>query len=225
MRSDESRRKRAIGSGNDRHSIDHLFAAVCRGDPGEFDRLMNSYRPFLASIIRRGMDAKLRSVLEPEDVMQDVMLSAYRGIAEANFASDASFRSWLQTLAQNRLADLFRRHFKTQRRISSALSLDETTNGPDGRHRSDGIPAKGPGTTTLVSRREAVERVEALLALVRPKDRELVRLAFIELVPTSEIAARLGMKPEAVRKRYSRVLDSCRVAFRRFADRNGGSVE
>ncbi|MBI1852784.1 MAG: sigma-70 family RNA polymerase sigma factor [Planctomycetes bacterium] len=209
------------GSDDDRHSLERVLTAVRRGDHDEFDRLMGAYRPFLADVVRNGMDARLRSVLEPEDVMQDVMLAAYRGIADADFRSASAFRGWLETLARNRLVDLFRRHFKTQRRVSNAVSLDETIAGSGGAHRGDAIAANGPGPTTIVSRREAAEALEAVLAHCRPKDRELIRLVTVDRLPTREIAARLGKKPEAVRKALARALDACRAAIRRSSSRNG----
>jgi RNA polymerase sigma-70 factor, ECF subfamily len=208
-----------------RRTLEKTITAVRRGDHAEFERLLTAYRPLLAEAIRKGMDARLRSVMESEDVMQDVMLAAYRGIGEAEFADDGAFRAWLQTLVRHRLVDLVRRHFKTQRRVAGALSLDETVSpGTDGAHRGDFVAAKGPGPTTIVSRRDSAEALEAVLARCRPKDRELIRLIAIERLPTREIAARLGKKPEAVRKALARALEACRTAFQRSSSSGGNEA-
>jgi RNA polymerase sigma-70 factor (ECF subfamily) len=191
-----------------------VFVAVRNGERDEFDRLMETYRPLVAEIVRNQMTPRLRTVLEPDDVLQDVMLSAYRGIGEARFASESAFRGWLQVMTRNRLIDLDRRHFKTERRPANVKSLDETVHGPDGSgRRGDAVPSAGPGPSTVVGRREIAEAIEDAIAHCRPKDRELIRLVLVDRLPIPEIADRLGKKPAAVRKALSRALEACRSAF------------
>jgi RNA polymerase sigma-70 factor (subfamily 1) len=196
-------------------STQRLVAAVRRGDRGEFDALLEPHRAFLREVIHRGMDARLRAVLEPEDVMQDVMLAAYRGLAEARFPSEAAFRGWLETLARNRLIDLVRRHFKTERRLHPAVSLDETAAGSEGVHLREAIPAYGPGASTIATRREEAEALEQILKRLPAHHREIIRLLEIERLSTAEIAVRLGKKPATLRKALARALKACRDAMKK----------
>ena len=134
-------------------------------------------------------------------------------VGEARFASESAFRGWLQVMTRNRLIDLDRRHFKTDRRPANVKSLDETVHGPDGsQRRGDAVPAAGPGPSTVIGRREIAEAIEDAIAHCRPKDRELIRLVLVDRLPISEIADRLGKKPAAVRKALSRALDASEQA-------------
>lgn len=174
---------------------------------------METQQDYLRRIVRRRMDVRLRSVMEPEDVVQEVMIATYRSLGHVDFPSERTFRRWLGVLAQNRLIDLMRRHFYTARRSSDNLSLDETVghdeSGGSVRVREQ-LPNYDPGPSTIVSRREAAEALEAVLARIPAQYRELIRLLQVERLPTREIATRLGKKPEAVRSMLSRALSACR---------------
>lgn len=68
------------------------FSSPRSGDRTGFEELMRKHRDFLRRTIELGMDPRLRSVLEPEDVMQDVMVTAYRAIGGADFPNGLAFR-------------------------------------------------------------------------------------------------------------------------------------
>lgn len=192
------------------------FRSPKPGDHSGFERLMLEHAGFLRGVIESNMNPRLRSVLEPEDVLQDVMIAAYRSIGEADFPSARSFRGWLGVLVQHRVVDLARRYFGTQRRRGAILSLDETAaadeSGAPARVR-ERIPSYDPGPPSIATRREAAEALERVLARIPPHYRKIIRLVQVERLPTREIAARLGKKPEAVRKSLSRALEACRLAM------------
>jgi RNA polymerase sigma-70 factor (ECF subfamily) len=194
-------------------SLARMFEAIRRGDRDGFDRLLGKYRPLIGGIVSNQMHHRLRSVLEPEDVVQDVLIAAYRGMGGARFAGEAGFEAWLRTLVTNRLRDLGRQHFKTAKRPSNVRSLDDTVSGSVDGHVGDFVAGDGPGPSTVVGRRELAERLFRALASCRPAVRELIILVFVEKLPINEIAIRQGRSPEAVRKALSRALDDCREAL------------
>lgn len=188
------------------------------GDHKGFERLMGGYAGFLRKVIESNMDARLRSVLELDDVMQDVMIAAYRSIGDADFPSVQAFQRWLGVLARNRLIDLARRYFGTQRRCGPTSSLDETAapteSGVPTRVR-ESVASYDPSPSSIATRREAAETLERVLARIPPHYREIIRLVQIERLPTREIATRMGKKPATVRKSLSRALEACRAAMLR----------
>ncbi len=200
------------GSGD---SLDSISIVVRRGDRDGFNRLMSDYMEFLQNSVERRMDAKLRQVQEPQDVVQDVLLQAYRGFFDAKFPNNGAFRSWLETLVKNRLIDLDRRHFRTQRRQMPVRSLDETVPGSEGMHRGDQVAAQGPSPSSWAGRREAVEALDRVIASLSPRDRELIRFFHLEGLPYLEIATRTGMTVAAVRKAVPRALKAAGAAMKR----------
>ncbi|MHC4515402.1 MAG: RNA polymerase sigma factor [Planctomycetota bacterium] len=200
-----------------------MFCAPKPGDHAGFERVMLEHTEFLQRAIHSKMDARLRSVLEPDDVMQDVMIAAYRSIGDADFPSAQAFRRWLGVLVQNRLVDLARRYFGTKRRCGTTTSLDETAGPGDSGapvRARERVPSYDPSPSSIATRREAAEALEHVLACIPPHYRQIIRLVQIERLSTREIAARMGKKPEAVRKCLSRALEACRKAMLRKAPQN-----
>ena len=195
-------------------SLARLIDAIRRGDRDGFDRLLESYRPLIAGTATREMSHKLRKVMEPEDVVQDVMLAAYRGMLVATFTGAHGFEAWLKTLVTNRLIDLERRHFKTVRRKTDVRSIDETVgDGSAAGPLSLALFGNGPGPSTIFSRREMAERLSIAVARCRPKVRALLAQTYVEGLSVAEIAVRQGRSQAAVRKALSRAVDECRDAF------------
>ncbi len=183
------------------------------GDHAGFERLMQEHREFLRRAIESGMDPRLRSVLEPEDVFQDVMIAAYRAIGSVDFPSAQAFRRWLEVLTRNRLVDLTRRHFGTRRRKHAKVSLDQSVAADEtgaGRRIRDRVPAQDPSPSAIATHREALEALDRVLGGIAAHHRQIIRMVHIDRLSTREIAARTGKTQEAVRKILSRALDSCR---------------
>jgi RNA polymerase sigma-70 factor (ECF subfamily) len=208
--------------GGERPDRGALFRSVRRGDREEFDHLMAAYREFLSRAIAEKMDSRLRTVMQPEDVMQDVLIAVYRGIAEAVFPSEAAFLRWLETIVRNQMASLARRHFCPLRGGGPPLSIDESGPGESsgGMRVADGIPCEDPSPSSEANRREVVEALLKVLSKLPPRYREVIRLRVFEDLSTREIAARIGNTEGGVRKLEERALKACRRALGR--DSRGG---
>jgi RNA polymerase sigma-70 factor (ECF subfamily) len=199
-------------AGSGEPNFHELVASARRGDRDSFERLMALHAGFLVPFVERTMDVRLRVVLDAEDVLQDVRLAAFRSLADADFPAPEAFRGWLETIAKNRLIDLVRRHCSRRRQEGRALSLDETV----GRSESGGsiprkelVPGADPTASSIATRREAAEALEGVLARIAPHYRQVIRFVFVDRMPTTEIASRMGKSPEAVRKIFSRALEAC----------------
>ncbi len=57
-----------------------------------------------------------------------------------------------------------------------------------------------------VERNEAISRLHNAIAALSPKQRELLRLAYFENMPQTEIAARKGVRKTAINNRLTRIL-------------------
>ncbi|HKB15317.1 MAG TPA: sigma-70 family RNA polymerase sigma factor [Planctomycetota bacterium] len=203
-------------AGAERADPGALFRSAHRGDREEFDRLMATYGGFIARAVEERMDPLLRSVMQAEDVVQDVLIAVYRGIGEAVFESEGKFLGWLGTIVHNEVNDLRRRHFCQRRGGGPPLSLDEPGpgEGSDVAKLGEAIPTDDTGPISAAGRREQMESLEVVLSRLRPHHRQVIRLAVIEGLPTREIAARVGKRVETVRKMLERALEACRVALR-----------
>ncbi len=176
---------------------------------------MAAYREFLSRAIAEKMDARLSMVMQPEDVMQDVLIAIYRGIGEAAFPSEGAFLRWLETIVRNRMASLARRHFCIRRGGGPPQSIDESGPGESsgGMRVAEAIPCEDPSPSSQANQREMVEALRKVLSKLPPRYREVIRLRVFEDLSTREIAARVGRSEGAVRKLQERALEACREAM------------
>ena len=130
------------------------------------------------TMVYRLAHARTGSVQDAEDVAQDVMLRLSRH--ERSIRSEEHLKAWLIRATVNRANSLFR---SAWRRKTLPLEAAARTERPE-----------PPQHDTLT---------DALSAL-SPKQRVVVHLYYYEEMRVDEIAAALGIRPDAVKMRLSR---------------------
>ncbi|MFT4044003.1 MAG: RNA polymerase sigma factor [Gordonia sp. (in: high G+C Gram-positive bacteria)] len=86
------------------HTDDQLAAAAAAGDSEAFAVLVRAVSPSLLRYLRRMVDDPQTA----EDLAQDTLLDAWRGLPDFEFHS--SFRTWMFRIAHRRTVDHWRRH-------------------------------------------------------------------------------------------------------------------
>jgi RNA polymerase sigma-70 factor (ECF subfamily) len=141
-----------------------------------------------------------------DDLAADVWLAVARGLGRFT-GDEAAFRSWLFTIARNRLIEHRRRQ---ARRRTEPLPL-ERLDGPIARAEG-GDPA-----WLVVERLGTRETIEALVAELAPDQAEAVLLRVLGGFDVAEVARIMGRSPGNVR-----VL--CHRALRRLAATQNAEV-
>jgi len=174
----------AAGKGGDGEIVD----AVRRGDHRE--ALMLCARQHGRSLGRLCM-ALLGSASEADDALQDTLLAAHSSFA--TYRGDGSLRSWLFSIARRRCARVLERRV-TQPDIErrAADEAGEVTTP---------VPADA-----LVEARRRAEAARALLARVRPTEREALLLRYEAGLSYREVGEACGVDEATARKRVSRAL-------------------
>lgn len=173
------------------------LVTAAQADPAAFGAL---YRRYLTRVYRYTR-AHTASDDDAADLTQQVFLQALAALP--GYRPRAPFAAWLFRIARHAVID-------ARRRQRGAVTLDAL---------GDTLPASAadePEATAL--RREAMERLGAALAALDPAKRELLALRFAAQLSSSEIAAVVGKRPEAVKKLLTRTLhalkDRCEGASR-----------
>ena len=169
------------------------FNAVERvkgGDPAAFTALFAKYRRRLAALLRSKASPELLAAVEIDDLLQETFLRAFRDIGRFTYVSPGSFWNWLSAIAGHVVEDTARFHGRQKRQAADVVRFRSATN-PGG---PDPIDARTP--SLLLREKEAIttlfERLDAL-----PEDyRQVILLAKVEGLSTSQIAARLGKSRE-----------------------------
>jgi RNA polymerase sigma-70 factor, ECF subfamily len=173
-------------------SENDLLAAARRGDEGAFGRLVGPYRRELHAHCYR----MLGSAADAEDVLQDALLGAWRGLPR--FQGRSSLRSWLYTITTNACLKAI------QRRPKRVLPIDY---GPSSDpHDSRGAPLVEsvwvdplPTPEGQYEQRESVELAFiAALQHLPARQRAVLILRDVLGFSARETADALDMNPAAV---------------------------
>jgi RNA polymerase sigma-70 factor (ECF subfamily) len=133
--------------------------------------------------------ALLGSASEADDALQDTLLAAHASFA--GFRGDGSLRAWLFSIARRRCARVLERRANQPKLDGRAL---ESASEPSA------------DAHELVEARRRAETARALLARVRPTEREALLLRYEAGLSYREVGEACGVDEATARKRVSRAL-------------------
>jgi RNA polymerase sigma-70 factor, ECF subfamily len=180
-----------------------LLGAVRAGRLEALGQLLARHLPYLMRLVEMRLDPRLRTRLDPSDVVQETQLEAVRRLPRMLEQPTMPFRLWLRQLAQDRMLNLRRDHADTARR-----SVEREVALPEGSavELACQLLASGSTPSQTVSRQELALRVRQGIARLAEADREVLLLRHFEGLSNPEVAALLGLSPGAVSKRYGRAV-------------------
>jgi RNA polymerase sigma-70 factor (ECF subfamily) len=190
---------------------DQLVEQASQGDEEARQQLLRRHRGRLRRMVAVHLDHRLAARVDPSDVVQEALLDADRKLSDYLRERPLPFYAWLRQLAWERLVKLHRRHLKAQRRSiireePGVLDLPDESAVELARR----LIASGSSPSRNLVREELQSRVQAALARLAERDRELLVLRYLEGLPMKEIAAALGVSLGAAKMRHLRALDSLR---------------
>lgn len=150
-----------------------------------------------------------RYELQPQDaadVFQEVFSAVFRGISE--FQHDPArgrFRGWLWTITRNKIQDHFRNRDHRQPAEGGTEGLRRIADLPEQLPDPPSDPDESKECNSLVHR-----ALQAVQAEFEPRTWDAFWRVVVAREETAEVAASLGMSPNAVRLAKSRVLRRAR---------------
>ena len=161
------------------------------GDDFAWDRLCAQHRQWLHKWAQGRLPARLRGVLDTDDLVQDTLLRTLRHVRDFEPRHEGALHAYLREALANRIREEARRIG----RRPGAAPLDGNLAG------------HGPTPLEAAVGRENLDRYEAALSRLRPEDREAVVMRIELGLSHDEIARALG-KPsaDAARMAVSRAL-------------------
>ena len=153
-----------------------------------FEELLAECRGALARLVH----FKIGSYADAEDVIQESCVAAYR--AKDRLRDETLFRGWLLQIGRNRVRDYYRARGRS--REDSVEMLPERAVG-NMRGRGD---------------------VEAVLMKLSDRDREVLRLYYMEEMGLRDVAGRLGVPEGTVKSRLFGARERFRNVYREWED-------
>lgn len=139
--------------------------------------------------------------------MQDVLATATRNLSDYLRNRPMPFYPWLRKLAWEWLIELQRTHLVARKR-SVAREDFGIPELPDESAAvlAERLLSQDASPSDLLIREEMRQRVRQALERLKPQDREVLVLRYLEQLTPAEVAAVLGIKEGAVKTRQTRAL-------------------
>ncbi len=160
----------------------------------------------LLGYINNNLGPSLRRKLEPEDILQEVVVAALAAPHQFAISGRDPFKLLCQ-IAEQRIIDAHRHHVAAQKRSAEReVSIERPAASPQGFGFIDLLVVSMTSASQAFSRDQKEFRLqEAIMGL--PEDqREALRLRYVEGLSTKEVAEQLGKSDGAIRVLLSRTL-------------------
>ena len=164
-----------------------MVVGLMNGDPGAAAALYAAFGERIYAVAVR----QLRSPADAEDVRGETLIRVVGAVRAGRLESPRALPGFVLGTARNVIREAMRR----RQRAESIADRDFASSAP-----------------------EAVDHtirraIEAALAQLRPRERDVVRYCFYDELPKEEISRRLGIHCDRVRLVKSRALKSFKEAF------------
>lgn len=173
-------------------NLEALILRAQQGDPEAFETLAR----FFWAPIYRMVYYRVQSKMDAEDITQDVFVSAYKRMKRLKDPS--KFRSWLFTIALNRVRD----HGK-KKRFLTFLGISNS-NREDNVEEFGGNPDHDPLSGTI--RRDFWGYVEKFLGKLSRAEKEVFILRFVDQLSINEIAEVMGKGQSTIKTHLYRAV-------------------
>jgi len=178
--------------------VDHFAFAAAVGDESALADLMARIRPMVLGFCRSRLQGSRR--ISAEDVTQEVCIAVMRALPR--YEHRGKFTAFVFGIAAHKVVDAVRaahrdRSFPVENVPDIGLETCTSIESPD----------------EHVVRAERLDSIEAMLAVLTPRQRNILHLRIIDEKSAAETATMLGMTPGAVRVAQHRALARLREQF------------
>ena len=183
-----------------------LLERARAGDEQALLALLEARRPRLLAFVGQNLEASLRGKVEPDDIVQEVSLSAIKSLGSVYLEEGDPF-PWFCYLARQRIIDARRRYKGTQKRSAER----ELSPAAEGCFSQEGdlfqmIAASVTSPSGAFSRRTREGKLRAAIASLSDEHQTILKMRFVDGLSSKDIAERTGKTHGAVRTVLSRIL-------------------
>jgi len=177
-----------------------LAERIRDGDAGAEDELVERYRRPVYSVAA----ARMRDPESAQDLTQEILMAVLVALRAGKLRDADRLTAFVHATSRNRI----------NTHIANLLRERNRPPVPESRH------VVTPEERFEQSKRRAL--VRGALSRLNPHDQKILLFTLVDGLKPREIAARLGISPERLRKRKSRALERVRRAVREMSRNPGG---
>jgi len=189
-------------------AAERLHARIRSGDVEALGDYLQTHRGRLTGFLKAITGEHLLARVDLDDLVQEVCTAAITGLPTAQLNAGDPF-GWIQELARRRVIDAHRFHFQAQRRdAGKERSLQGAFGGSA--NSAGGLEACLAASMTspsaAFSNDVRMARMQEAISAMTEEQQQVVRMRFVDGLPTKQIAEKLGKTDVAVRVLLSRSL-------------------
>jgi RNA polymerase sigma-70 factor (ECF subfamily) len=172
-------------------------------------RPLEYFREYLRVLARLQIDPRLRSKLDPSDVVQETLLRAYERRDQFRGTTDAELTAWLRQILANQLAEALRRYTRQARDVNRERSLEAAVEESSAR-LEQWLASEQAESDQRALRDEQLIRLGEALAGLPEDQRTAVELRYLQKEPVARIAELMGRTEASVSGLLRRGLERLR---------------
>jgi RNA polymerase sigma-70 factor (ECF subfamily) len=187
---------------------DQLLTRAASGDQAAIQELLNFHRGRLRRMVAVHLDPRISARVDPSDVVQEALVEAYQRLPAYARDRTISFYPWLRQIAWQRLVKLQQKHLTAARRSverEEAVMLELSADSVQ--ELAQRLASGGTEPGRRLVKQEMQQRVRSALEELRPGDREVLVMRYLEHLSIAEISETLELNPNTVKKRHARALE------------------
>lgn len=197
------------------HLEKRLVAALKKGDPGAFERMVRLHQDKVYGLCLR----MLGNPAEAEDLAQEVFLTVFNAIAR--FRGESLLSTWIYRITRNhclnRIKFLKRRAHDKRRPLDDLREADLA-----GQSLHGSMGSRVPRPDRLFEGRQMEAIIQEQIARLSPDHRELVVLRDVEQLSYDEIQQITGLAIGTIKSRLHRARMELARLMVPFLEQNGG---
>jgi len=166
--------------------------------PEELQVLLMERVERVHSYVSRRIPARCRGAIDPDDVLQEVWISAFHVVSSFRATAPDAFDRWLTTIVRSKLVNAVRRVRRAKRGggIQEGQDPIDRTSSFAGLAGLVDVRARTPSSEQAMQ--DAVRAVESALGGLPEEYEKVIRLRFLEGRSQDEVAEAMHKSPQAI---------------------------
>ena len=197
--------------------------AAQAGDRLALAKFLAAHYPRLRSRAEAGMDAGMKGVSDPDDILQEVYVDVARQIGHFEDRGPGSFLNWVLTILDHKLVDAWRAAHCQARDIDREVQVAAGSESSSYWNLLDNLYADSTTPSRTARRDEALSALFICIGDLSESQRQVIQLRYLEGLSVEEVAARLSKSKAAVAALSKRALDTLRKSMDRLGEFTHGA--
>jgi RNA polymerase sigma-70 factor (ECF subfamily) len=196
--------------------IQALVTAAAGGDRDAMSHLFEIYQARLRQMIALRIDPRVKSRIDPSDVLQEAYLDVSRKLEDYTKKANMSFYVWLRLVTGERLLKIHRTHLRTEKRdINREQRCHPAMPDASSVCLVEVLANQSTSASQRVIRKEAHDILKEALDEMDLIDREVLVMRHFENLSNQEVAETMGITKTAASNRYIRAMKRLKTELER----------